>query len=310
MRRLISTFFAGLMLAGIAGVRAEAQTALTIGTSANPEVTALYVAKEEGIFKKNGLDVKIEIVALNPNLPASLLSNSIQIGAVTPTVFMQAIDNRLELAAIGGISVVNPGMARVYLVARDGVEIAKPKDLEGKTVSVPGLNAILHVALQQWMKNSSADPAKVKFVEAPLPTVGDLLKSGKVDASVAVDPFLSRIEQAGSAKLVAPFLLETMEGKQTHFYTTTADWAKNNAAAIASFRKSIDEAAAFIAANPDKSRTDMNVYLKLPPEALANIALPKSKVTLEDADLTFFAGVMKSFGLMSGNIEPAKIRVK
>jgi NitT/TauT family transport system substrate-binding protein len=310
MKKLMSTLIAGMLAAGLVESRASAQTTLTVGTSANPEVAALYVAKEEGIFKKNGLDVTIEIVALNPNLPASLLSNSIQIGAVTPTVFMQAIDNGLELAAIGGISVVNPGMARVYLVARKGVDVAKPKDLEGKTVSVPGLNALLHVALQLWLKNDGADPAKVKFVEAPLPSVGDLLKSGKVDASIAVDPFLDRIEQAGSARLVAPILLETMEGKQTHFYTTTVDWANGNTATIANFRKAIEEAAAFIAANPDKSRTDMNVYLKLPPEALANIALPKTKVTLEDADLTFFAGVMKSFGLMSGSVEPAKIRVK
>lgn len=303
-RGLIAGLVAGAL--ALTAQAAAAQTKITVGTSANAEVAALFVAKQEGIFEKNGIDASIEIIALNPTLPASLLSDSLQIGAVTPTVFIQAVDNGLDLSAIGGVSVVNPGMARVYLVAAPGEDLSKPADFVGKTVAVPGLNAILHIALQLWFQNHDVDPAKVTFVEAPLATVGDLLKSNKVNASIVVDPFLTRIEQANGGTLVAPFLVETLEGKQTHFYTATTAWAEANPEAVAGFRKSLGEAAEFIASNPEKAREDINVFLKLPPEAIARLSLPKSKITVEAADVQFFADTMKSFGLASGAVDPAK----
>lgn len=302
------TLMAGLIAGAMAAMAtaALAQTKIAIGTSANPEVAALYVAKQQGIFEKNGLDATIEIVALNPTLPASLLADSLQIGTVTPTVFIQAVDNGLDLSAIGGVSVVHPGMARVFLVAAPGTNLTKPEDFVGKTVAVPGLNAILHVALQMWFQKHGVDSAKVTYVEAPLATVGDLLKSNKVDASIVIDPFLTRIEQSNGGTLIAPFTLETIEGQQTHFYTTTTAWADANPEAVAAFRKSIQEASDFIAANPDQARQDVNAFLKLPPEVVTTLALPKTKIEVEAADVKFFADVMKGFGLVSGEIDAAK----
>lgn len=307
-KALIAGLITGAM--AMSAAAAWADTKIAVGTSANPEVAALYVAKQQGIFEKNGLDVTIEIVALNPTLPASLLADSLQVGAITPTVFIQAVDNGLELSAAAGVSVVHTGMARVYLVAAPGENLKAPADFVGKTIAVPGLNAILHVALQLWFQKNGVDSSKITYVEAPLAAAGDLLKSNKVNASIVNDPFLARIEQDNGGTLVAPFLVETLEGQLTHFYTTTTAWAEANPEAVAAFRKSLQEAADFIAANPDKAREDINAFLKLPPEAIARLALPKTQIQVNPEDVAFFAEVMKGFGLASGDIDAAKHVVK
>ena len=60
--RGIGRFFAGLMvLALLTGAEAHAQslTKMTIATGVDPAFSQFYVAKEAGLFEKNGLDVTI-----------------------------------------------------------------------------------------------------------------------------------------------------------------------------------------------------------------------------------------------------------
>ena len=47
---------------------------------------------------------------------------------------------------------------RDMLVARQGSDIKKPTDLKGKTVGVPGLNALLHFMLVRHLKPNGVDP--------------------------------------------------------------------------------------------------------------------------------------------------------
>ena len=57
------------------------------------------VAIDEGIFKKHGLEAEMVLIGINSNIPAAILSNSIQIGGPTSTVFLQAADGGLDLVA-------------------------------------------------------------------------------------------------------------------------------------------------------------------------------------------------------------------
>ncbi|XSC47377.1 ABC transporter substrate-binding protein [Bradyrhizobium sp. RDT10] len=289
---------------------AAAADKVGITTTANAEVAAIYVAQEEGIFAKNGLDTEIKIIGLNPNIPAAVLSDSVQIGVPTPTVFSQAIDNGLDLVTIAGVSTISADYKGVALAVKADSATAGAKDFVGKTVAVPGLNAVLHVALQIWFDKNGVNPKSVRYIEAPLSTMSDLLKSGQVDGVIGIDPFLPRMIDTGVAKLTAYFFAEVAAGQQTMVYATTRAWAEKNPKAIAAFRKSLAEAADFIAANPDKAREDIIKYFKVPPEIAKRLALPRTAPDLTPQQITFWADVMKRFGLMQNPIEPAKVMVR
>jgi NitT/TauT family transport system substrate-binding protein len=302
-------FFGCLGILTLAASPSQADK-IAIATSANAEVAALYVAQEEGIFAKNGLDTEIKIIALNPTIPASLLSESIQIGAPTPTVFDQAVDNGLDLVTIAGVSTIRGDYKGVALVVRADANMAAPKDFVGKTVAVPGLNAVLHISVQLWLEKGGVDPKAVRYVEAPLATMSDLLKAGQVDAAVGIDPFLPRMIDTGVARHVAYFFSEVAADQQTMFYVTTRDWATKNAKSVDAFRVSLKQAADFIAANPDKARADIIKYFKIPPEAAARMALPRTAPDLSPEQVTFWADVMKRFGLVQNKIDPSKVMIR
>ena len=86
----------------LVGASAFAQTKLQIGCTATTDCASAAVAVEDGIFKKNGLDAELILIALNSNIPAALMSNSLQIGGPTPSVFLQATDGGLDLVAVAG----------------------------------------------------------------------------------------------------------------------------------------------------------------------------------------------------------------
>ena len=156
---------------------------------------------------------------------------------------------------------------------RKGSGIKTAKDLVGKRFGAPGLNAVLHVVTRRWLMEQGVDPKSVNFVEATFPVHGDLLKSGQIDAVVTADPFLSRIRDAGEADEILNVVTTLPDNAPPVMYVTTREWAQKNPDIIKAFRASIDEAAAFIAANPDKAREAIGAALKLPPPVVKTLAL-------------------------------------
>ena len=269
-------------------------------------MVGIYVGVEEGIFAKNGMDAEIKITTLNPIIPASLVSNSVQIGAPTPTVFLQAVDSGLDLVVIAGVSIVTQGLKSVAVAVRRDSPITTARDFAGKTVGVPGLNAVLHVTLQLWLDKNGVEPKSVRFVEGALPVLGDLLKQGQVDAVVLVDPFLTRSVQANTAKVVAYFLPEVAAGQQTMYYATTREWAEKNPKKVAAFRQG-PEATTFIKANTDKARKDTGKYFKVPPAVLQTLAMPETTPVVTPEQINYWNDVMPKLGMLKNRIDPRKV---
>ena len=118
MKKIIATFAISLALTGAAAAQAKIQ----VGCTATSDCASAMVAVDEGIFKKHGLEVEMTPIGINSNIPAAILSNSIQIGGPTSTVFLQAVDGGLDLVAIAGASIsasieANAGFALPSLLA-------------------------------------------------------------------------------------------------------------------------------------------------------------------------------------------------
>lgn len=178
---------------------AQAQTKITVGYVPIPDLMPLYIAKEQGFFDKRGLDVTLQTIPINPNIPPALQSDSIQIGTVTPSVLMQAADSGLALKVVAGGSVLTADGKTPSILVRKGVEIKSPQDFVGKRVGVAGFGATLHVLFRKWLSDKGVDAKKVNFVEVALPQTLDVMRGGSIDATVPAEPFGTRIVQAGVA---------------------------------------------------------------------------------------------------------------
>jgi NitT/TauT family transport system substrate-binding protein len=307
MRKLAGVALGAALFAGAA----QAQTKLQIGCTATTDCASAMVAVDEGIFKKHGLDAEMTLIGINSNIPAAILSGSIQIGGPTSTVFLQAVDGGLDLVAVAGASVMNPtSNANITAFVRNGITIKEPKDFVGKKVGAPGLGAFLHVLFVKWLVEKGVDPKSVNFVEVTFPTMADIIKSGGVDAVLTAEPFVTRMTNAGLGTIGARYAAELNRTEPIIFYAAARDWAEKNPDTIKKFRDSIAEAAVIVNTNRDKSDAAIAKFTKQSIELVKASPPNKSEPVLKAAQLAWWIDVMASQKMLQGKVDLDKVMLK
>jgi NitT/TauT family transport system substrate-binding protein len=285
---------------------------IVFGYTAVTDFASVFVAAEEGYFKKRNLDVELKFIPLNSTIPAALQSDSIQLGGPTPSVFLQAVDGGLDLVVVAGGGVTSKTITSFGLVARAGSGIRTAQDCIGKKIGVPGLGAFLHVTFRAWLKQNNVDYRKVNFVEASFPQHGDLLRGGSVDAVVTADPFMGRIIESGNGYVVSYYSTFLEEGNHAIIYAASRAWADKNAASVRAFRDAMIEATTFInqPKNLEKVRAHFGKYIKLPPEVLAKMQISPPGPTVSEKQMTFWVDLMKDQEMLKTQIDVRKLIFK
>ena len=297
----------------LAAVPARAQSPhMVFGYTAVTDFASVFIAAEEGFFKKRGLDVELKFIPLNSTIPAAVQADSLQIGGPKPSVFLQAVDGGLDHVVLAGGGMTSKALTGFGLVARAGSGIKTAQDCVGKKIGVPGLGAFLHVTFRGWLKSQGVDYRKVNFVEASFPQHGDLLRGGTVDAVVSADPFMSRITDSGMGYVASYYSTFLPDGQPTIVYTARRDWVQKNAASARAFQQAVQEAAAFMArpANDGKVRAAIGKYIKLPPEVVAKAQISPPAPIISEKQLTYWVNLMKDQEMLKGSPEPAKLLFK
>ncbi|QDM20822.1 ABC transporter substrate-binding protein [Tardiphaga sp. vice352] len=307
MKKLAGLALAASLFAGAA----QAQNKLQIGCTATTDCASAMVAVDEGIFKKHGLDVEMTLIGINSNIPAAILSGSIQIGGPTSTVFLQAVDGGLDLVAVAGATVMNPNSnANITAFVRNGITIKEPKDFVGKKVGAPGLGAFLHVLFVKWLVEKGVDPKSVNFVEVTFPTMADIIKSGGVDVVLAAEPFITRMTNAGLGTIGARYAAELNRTEPIIFYAASRDWAEKNPEVIRKFRAAIAEAAPIVNNDREKSAASIAKFTKQTIELVKASAPNKSEPVLKADQLAWWIDIMASQKMLQSKVDLNKVMLK
>ncbi|GER13904.1 ABC transporter substrate-binding protein [Variovorax boronicumulans] len=311
-RTLLSALAAASATASLPSRAQQAHPKIVFGYTAVTDFASVFVAAEEGYFKKRNLDVELKFIPLNSTIPAALQSDSLQIGGPTPSVFLQAVDGGLDLVLVAGGGLTSKTITGFGLVARAGSGIKSAQDCVGKKIGVPGLGAFLHVTFRAWLKDSGVDYRKVNFIEAAFPQHADLLRGGSVDAVVSADPFMSRITESGAGYVASYYSTFLPENNQTIVHAAKREWVAKNPATARAFREALVEAGAFIQLpkNDAKVRTAIGKYIKLPPEVLAKVQVSPPGPVVTDKQLGYWTGLMKEQDMLKTNIDVAKLIAK
>jgi NitT/TauT family transport system substrate-binding protein len=304
----MSKFLAAALGAILAAGSAHAQTKIQIGCTATSDCASAMVAVDEGIFKKQGLDAEMVLIGINSNIPAAILSNSIQIGGPTSTVFLQAVDGGLDLVAVAGASIMNPSAnENIAAFARNGVTIKEPGDFIGKKVGAPGLGAFLHVLFVKWLVEKGVDPKSVNFVEVTFPTMADVIKSGGVDVVLTAEPFITRMSNAGLGTVAARYGAELARTEPIIFYAAARDWAEKNPDAIKKFRTAIVEGAAIVNSDRDKASASIAKFTRQSIELVKSSPPNRSEPVLKAEQLAWWIEIMSSQKMLQTRIDLNKL---
>jgi NitT/TauT family transport system substrate-binding protein len=285
------------------GVAANAEPAkVGIGYPPATDFLAVYVAKEKGIFDAHNIDATLTKIPIVTNIPAAVVSGSIQIGMTTVPAALQAIDGGLNLEIIAGAARHTKEHPFISLLARSDVKYEKPLDVIGKTIGVPGINSVIDVMFRKWLINNKIGLNSVKIVEGPLPQLPDMLKSGSVDYIAIVDPFRSRIVATKIGYIAAEYFAEMNPDVLVSAWLADGDWVKKNSDAVKNFRVSINEGLDFIRKNPDEAKEIEKKYI-----AYNSPSFPTFDNRARPEDLDFFIKLGDELKLYRTKLDPKKI---
>jgi NitT/TauT family transport system substrate-binding protein len=235
---------AGLILAGclasygIVFAQTGKPNHLTISyPSISGAQAVLWVAKETGVFKKNGLDVDLVYIAGGPRSMAALLSGQLQI--------IGTGGNSLVAANLSGAKdavLIATTYNTLVFSLMTSANLKEPKDLKGKTLGVTGFGSLSDFTLRTLLKKSGLDPAR-DVVIRPMggyPEILASMQSGTLDGGVISPPMNLKAQELGFRELIDAGSIG-FEYAST-CYGTTRPFIRERRETVAQFTRSITEA--------------------------------------------------------------------
>ncbi|MDR9757629.1 MAG: MetQ/NlpA family ABC transporter substrate-binding protein [Thermoanaerobacterales bacterium] len=252
-------------------VTSENEDMLKIGILPNEEVLPLYVAQEEGFFKK--YDIDVEIVNFQS---AAERDAAIQAGAV------DGVEGDLLAVALirqGGTPVkavslamgASPEEGRFAMLAAPNT-IENINDLKGKKLAI-SKNTIIEYVADQMLLANGIKPQEVQKVNiAKMPLRAEMLLQGEVTAAVLADPLAVHAELKGAKVLVDDTKMSENISQSVYFFRD--DVIKNKKSAIRKFLQAFGEGAEAVAKNPEKYRDLFIEKVNIPVELQSSYPVP------------------------------------
>jgi len=259
---LVILFTVAVMLTG----SVTAQEKMRMGLSSVSGLhSAVWVAEDKGLFRKNGLEVEVIVTGQGGTAGISaLLANDIQMVNSAGDVLVAAALRGGDTVMVA--SVVNKGLQR--LVSKP--EIKTPADLKGKRVGVTRIGAVSHsvllMMLQRWKMNVN-DVQVLQLGSSPNMLAS--LDKGGVDAAVLTIPSMFVAEDRGYR-----VLLDMADTDIYYLHTmvaTTRQYIKANRDKVLRFLRGYVEGIAFVKHNKRESLDVVRKKLRLGPEQERNL---------------------------------------
>lgn len=256
MKRFTRRTLAALAFALAAG-QAAAET-LKVGYLPVTGHAKFFVAKEYGLFAKEGLDVELIEFHNSADGLNAVVAGKLDIGAFGTTAPLAHIAKGTPLKIIGGIMGED---ASIVTTAPNAGGVKKVADLKGKkiaTVRMATGDAVLRGALRQAGLNWKTD-VQIFELKNP-PAVLEAIKSGQVDAGVLWGPHDLRAEEQG-LKIV----IRTQELQAGHpcCRLVVTDARHKDGATWEKFLRAILKAEKFAVANKTDTIDAIAKYVKL-----------------------------------------------
>ncbi|GHE06250.1 ABC transporter substrate-binding protein [Streptomyces alanosinicus] len=293
---------------GSPSASADGRQQLTVAALPLTDSAALYLARDRGLFAKEGLDVRIQPVQQSIQaLPALLKGQVNVIASANYVTYFQAYEKgTLDLRILAEGVRIAPHMMDV-LVPRDSA-LKSPADLAGKKVAVAVLNNIQSLTLDAILDARGA--GRPVYRQILFPQMGPALERGQVDAAHAVEPFDTAIQGELGARVLLDGGSGPARGLPASGYITTGDFVKKHPKAAEGFRRAVEAASELAARDPGAVRAELPKYAKVSADQARSIHLPGYPVTADPAALRRLVRLMRTEGLLKKDVDPAPLLVK
>jgi ABC-type nitrate/sulfonate/bicarbonate transport system substrate-binding protein len=268
MRALLAA--AALLFAGATSANAQL-TKMTIATGVDPAFAQFYVAKEGGLFEKNGLDVTINTGPSGSAMVPFLVNNQVQAayGSDLAGVINHQVDNKI-VAVADGTYLAN----WESVIARD---ISSLEGLKGKKIGV-ALGTGAEIFWRRLLDKHKLNFADFTLVNIEAPEMVAALERKDIDGFAVWEPWPTR----ALAGIKGTKVLATNAGvyNNVNFIYMNRGWIEANKATAEKFIRALCEANDVINKDRPNAAKMVAKFLKMPVE-LATELMPKLEYDME-----------------------------
>jgi NitT/TauT family transport system substrate-binding protein len=267
MRTFLKSLLATAVMLTFGALDAGAQplTKMTIATGVDPAFSQFYVAKEAGLFEKNGLDVTINTGPSGSAMVPFLINNQVQAayGSDLAGVINHNVDNNIVAVADG-----------TYLLkwlSVVGRNVATLDDLKGKKIGVAkGTGS--EIFWNRVLEKKNLKAADFKLVDIEAPEMLAATERGDIDGFAVWEPWPTRTLQSVKGTKI----LQDAEGiyNNINFVYMNRSWIEQNRATAEKFMLSLVQANDLIGKDRPAAAKMVAKFLKMPLE-LAVELMPK-----------------------------------
>jgi len=224
----------------------------------NVDHLPLYVARERGFFREEGLDIRV--------LAPSETADGLKLAAAGKVDLAISYTPQVIVSAAEGIPLVVVGRLMQHplstLLFMAGKGIKSPSDLSGKRIgyTVPGVMDVLADAFAKLNGLEGVSTVNVGF------SIVQSLASGKVDAVMGGFRNYEVVEMLHQGMKPGTFPLEKwgIPDYDELVFVTSPGFVKSSPGVVRAFRKALDRGIRETLSNPGKA---LDLYFRAVPEA-------------------------------------------
>lgn len=261
------------------------------------QVAPIVLAEEQGIFEDHGIDLTIEFVEAAAVIP-TLVGGDAQFGWLNAPAVLAARTNNVPVKAVTASSVAGDDASAFpiqVMVAADS-DISSPADLAGKKVAVDTLFQLPDLGMRAALIDAGVDPGDIEAVEIPFPDMGNALESGRVDAILATEPFVTINKNAsGAVPILSASAGQAAETPQSVILSSES-FIDSNPDVVDDFRAAVDDATAYALDHDDEVRATIPTFTQLQPDLAEVINLAPIDATDDPTGWDFWADLLVEVG--------------
>jgi ABC-type nitrate/sulfonate/bicarbonate transport system substrate-binding protein len=269
MRLILAAFAVWAMSVAAAG--AQTLTKMTIATGVDPAFSQFYVAKEGGLFEKNGLDVTINTGPSGSAMVPFLVNNQVQ--AAYGSDLAGVINHQVD----PNIVAVADGTYLLRWLSVVGRNVADLDGLKGKKVGIAkGTGS--EIFWRRMLEKKGLKEADYKIVDVEAPEMLAATERGDIDGFAVWEPWPTRTLMAVKGTKV----LQTAEGiyNNINFVYMNRGWIESNRETAVKFVRALIEANDLIEKDRPAAAKMVSKFLKMPIELTTEL-MPKVEFDMD-----------------------------
>jgi NitT/TauT family transport system substrate-binding protein len=326
-RRRLSVILAAGVAAGVAACSSSSSTSaaasgpapelstITVDTLASDQSAGLWIAQQDGLFKQQGLTVKIAYVTGASAQVKDLDNHTALIAGANYINVFQAESSlsQAEVAAGDGFRIaaddVLTGTNTNDLMVAGNSPITSVAQLARKKVAFPSAGLDLgSLALDEQLKGYGIGPGSYTGVAMVYAKMAKALQTGKVAAAFVVQPYIAEMETKDGDHPLVDLMTGDMNTLPEQGWVTTAYDVQHYPRTVAAFQRAIAQAQTIAAGDTALVRKLLTENVKgLTPQVANIIAIRTFNNSPTVTELDRLAVAMQQIGALPTAFGTAKL---